>query len=366
VSLVVEPLAGTDVVRVSRWIFNCYVLPGDDGPVVVDAGLPGAPEDLAPVLSGMRRALQAVVRHPRAQRPRRRCRATGPQHGDAPVHLPETTLSYLSGATPRSPTGRAVASIWPTLADQRPVGRFSEPLAAVFVDHASLQAGESALDVGCGPGSLTAELVTRLGAGAVTAVDPSQPFVEAARRQLPGVDVRLGAVEALPFADGAFDVVLAQLVVHFMSDPLKGLAEMARVGRRVGACVWDHTSGTGPLSLFSKLHPRAVQRGRPPPALVAQRQRHLLDADASPVQAALREHVNLLADPVPVAEGEVDHVAFRVPAPVGDFVQNRDRGVLDSLSEVGDAGEKHGVVVPRPVGALPEGRCEVPVDRCCC
>ncbi len=53
-SLVRQPVGGTDVVRVSRWIFNCYVLPGDDGPVVVDAGLPGAPEDLAPVLSGMR------------------------------------------------------------------------------------------------------------------------------------------------------------------------------------------------------------------------------------------------------------------------------------------------------------------------
>jgi len=334
VSLVVEPLAGTDVVRVSRWIFNCYVVPGDDGPVVVDAGLPGAAEDLAPVLAGSRGALQAVVAtHGHSDHVAGAARLAA-RHGDAPVHLPETTLTYLTGVTPRTPTGRAVASIWPTIADQRPdacavlgltggagiagfgtargmvwtgpapaggladgrplpgasawtvlavpatpttaspsgtpargrcsrampsspraaapgsplssstaelharappgcwscrcttcclvtaglctatmsgrtgggerdrlartrlqthsvtfdvatddygrfMGRFSEPLAAVFADHASLQAGQSALDVGCGPGVVAAELATRLGTSAVTAFDPSQPFVEA-------------------------------------------------------------------------------------------------------------------------------------------------------------------------------------------
>ena len=52
---------------------------------------------------------------------------------------------------------------------------------------------------------------------------------------------------------GSFDAGLAQLVVHFMSDPVAGLAEIARVTRQGGviaACVWDHGSGQGPLSLF--------------------------------------------------------------------------------------------------------------------
>ena len=113
--------------------------------------------------------------------------------------------------------------------------------------------GQRVLDVGCGPGALTAELVARLGPESVAAVDPSAPFVEAARVRHPGVDVRHASAEALPFADRSFDAALAQLVVHFMADPIAGLAEMGRVTRRggvVAACVWDHAGGLGPLGLF--------------------------------------------------------------------------------------------------------------------
>jgi SAM-dependent methyltransferase len=133
------------------------------------------------------------------------------------------------------------------------MGRYSEPLAAPFADLAGVHAGQRALDVGCGPGALTAELVRRLGAGAVTATDPSRSFTEAVAARLPGVDVQLAAAERLPFGDGAFDVTLAQLVVHFMADPVAGLAEMGRVTRPggvVAACVWDHAGGGGPLTPF--------------------------------------------------------------------------------------------------------------------
>jgi SAM-dependent methyltransferase len=87
----------------------------------------------------------------------------------------------------------------------------------------------------------------------VTAVDPSAPFVAAARARNPGVDVRQAAAEHLPFPDGMFDAALAQLVVHFMGDPVAGLAEMARVTRPGGvaaACVWDYDGGHGPLGPF--------------------------------------------------------------------------------------------------------------------
>jgi len=133
------------------------------------------------------------------------------------------------------------------------MGRYSVPLAPEFAAFATVAAGQRVLDVGCGPGALTAELVSRLGPAAVAAVDPSEPFVAAARERHPGVSVRLAAAEQLPFEDQGFDAALAQLVVHFMTDPVGGLREMARVTRKhgvVAACVWDHAGGQGPLSVF--------------------------------------------------------------------------------------------------------------------
>ena len=133
------------------------------------------------------------------------------------------------------------------------MGRYSEPLAAQFADLAGARSGQRLLDVGCGPGALTAELVKRVGPDAVSAVEPSASFVAAARERLPGVDIRQAAAERLPFGDAAFDAALAQLVVHFMADPVAGLREMGRVTRPggvVAACVWDHAGGRGPLSAF--------------------------------------------------------------------------------------------------------------------
>ena len=133
------------------------------------------------------------------------------------------------------------------------MGRYSMPLAPVLADFAGIDGAERVLDVGCGPGALTTELVARLGAAAVSAVDPSEPFVDAARERHPGVDVRRAAAEELPFEDDVFGAALAQLVVHFMADPVAGLREMARVtesGGIVAACVWDHAGGRGPLSPF--------------------------------------------------------------------------------------------------------------------
>src|SRR5262249_46690441 len=111
------------------------------------------------------------------------------------------------------------------------MGRYSVPLAPRLADLAGVEAGQRVLDVGCGPGALTPELVERLGAAAVSAVDPSERFVAAARDRHPGVHVEHAAAEELPFVDGSFDATLAQLVVHFMADPVAGLREMKRVTR---------------------------------------------------------------------------------------------------------------------------------------
>src|SRR4029077_10703371 len=78
-------------------------------------------------------------------------------------------------------------------------------------------------------------------------------FVAAARARQPGLSVQRATAERLPCEDRQFDAALAQLVVHFMADPLAGLREMARVTRAdgvVAACVWDHAGGQGPLGVF--------------------------------------------------------------------------------------------------------------------
>lgn len=133
------------------------------------------------------------------------------------------------------------------------MGQYAEPLAGPFLEFAGIRTGQRALDVGCGPGALTAQLVQRLGADDVAAVDPSGSFVEAVSARLPDVDVRKGSAEQLPFPDNSFDCALAQLVVHFMTDPVAGLREMARVvapDGLVATCVWDHAGGGGPLTDF--------------------------------------------------------------------------------------------------------------------
>jgi SAM-dependent methyltransferase len=160
------------------------------------------------------------------------------------------------------------------------MGRYASPLAPRFADYAGVVPGGRVLDVGCGPGALTSELVRRVGADAVAAVDPSESFVEAARDRHPGVDVRLATAEQLPFSDAEFDVALAQLVVHFMTDPVAGLAEMARVtraGGTVAACVWDHAGGNGPISpLWDAVH-ELDQEARDESSLAGSRSGHLTE-----------------------------------------------------------------------------------------
>jgi ubiquinone/menaquinone biosynthesis C-methylase UbiE len=160
------------------------------------------------------------------------------------------------------------------------MGRYSVPLAPRFADFAGVDPGQRALDVGCGPGALTAELVGRLGPDGVAAVDPSAPFVAAARERHPGVRVQVAAAEQLPFGDQEFDAALAQLVVHFMADPVAGLREMARVTRKggvVAACVWDYGGGGAPIAVFwqaaRELDPAVEDESR----LAGARQGHLTE-----------------------------------------------------------------------------------------
>jgi SAM-dependent methyltransferase len=133
------------------------------------------------------------------------------------------------------------------------MGRYSLTLAGKFCDAAVVVAGQTALDVGCGPGALTGVLVSRLGATAVRACDPSLSFAAECAARYPGVVVKRGRAESIPFEDDTVDHAMAQLVLHFVSEPEAAAREMARVvrpGGTVSACVWDFDDGMEMLRGF--------------------------------------------------------------------------------------------------------------------
>jgi SAM-dependent methyltransferase len=156
-------------------------------------------------------------------------------------------------SAPQLTNGAALFSAADAAQYDRHVGRYNAELARSLIAFAGVSAGQTALDVGCGPGALTRELATVLGVQNVVAVDPSPSFVAAARARLPNIDIRVAAAESLPFDDDSFDHVLAQLVVNFMTDARAGVSEMARVtrrGGRVSAATWDYGDGMTFLRRF--------------------------------------------------------------------------------------------------------------------
>ncbi len=129
----------------------------------------------------------------------------------------------------------------PAEAYDRYIGRYSGQLARELIRVSGIREQQRALDVGCGPGALTAELARVVGPHNVSALDASEPYVEACRQRTPGADVRLGIAEALPFGVGEFDFVFALLVLNLLDDAEAGVREMTRVARPGGvvvASVW--------------------------------------------------------------------------------------------------------------------------------
>jgi SAM-dependent methyltransferase len=206
------------------------------------------------------------------------------------------------------------------------MGRWSRLLSGPFADLAGVRAGQQALDVGCGTGALTAELVARLGTDHVTAADPSAPFVAAMRERFPGLDVREAPADRLPYADDGFDVTLAQLVVHFMPDPVAGLREMARVTRPggvVGACVWDHAGQRGPLRDFWAAARMVVPEVDDESGLPGTREGHL--GELFEAAGLRRIESTALTVTLPLASFEAWWEPFtRGVGPAGAFVRSLD------------------------------------------
>jgi SAM-dependent methyltransferase len=226
----------------------------------------------------------------------------------------------------------------PADAYDRFMGVHSRQLAPQLADLAGVTPGDRVLDVGCGPGALTTELVERLGAESVSAVDPSETFVAAARERHSGIDVQRAAAEALPYPDAAYDAALAQLVVHFMTDPVGGLQEMARVTRPDGvvvACVWDHAGERSPLTLFWR----------------AAHDLHLGPEDESELPGARQGHLVELFEAAGLRDVEGSEVVARVQYPsFGDWWEPFGFGI-------GPAGAAYAALKPEEQVQLRD-RCE--------
>lgn len=221
----------------------------------------------------------------------------------------------------------------PADAYARFMGRFSTPLGIEFADFARVGPGQSVVDVGCGPGALTNELVRRLGARQVAAVDPSPPFVAALSTRQPDVDVRNASAEDLPFPDDSFDAALAQLVVHFMTDPVGGLREMARVTRPggvVAACVWDHDGGGSPLStcwdVARELDPDVVDES----GLAGAREGHLDELATAAGLGDVETALLTVAVPFSSFEDWWEPYTFGI-GPLGDYIRRLDDAGREAL-----------------------------------
>ena len=149
------------------------------------------------------------------------------------------------------------------------MGRWSRRLAEPFLDFAGAFSGEQILDVGCGTGSLAAALTRRFPAADVCAVDFSPVYIDYARRAAPDprITFEVGDACALRFPARRLDGVLALLLLHFVPNPERAIAEMRRVakpGATVAAAVWDVRGGFVANRMFydtaAALDPKAVER----------------------------------------------------------------------------------------------------------
>jgi SAM-dependent methyltransferase len=135
------------------------------------------------------------------------------------------------------------------------MGRWSRPLARVFVEWLRAKPAGHWLELGCGTGALTSTVCARAAPASIVACDPSLPFVEHARKNL--LDARASFVvagaNALPIREGGFDVVVSGLVLNFLPDPARVVAsirERVRPGGTVAATVWDYEEGMALLRCF--------------------------------------------------------------------------------------------------------------------
>ena len=141
---------------------------------------------------------------------------------------------------------------------ERYMGIWSQLAGEAFIDWLQVPEGRRWLDVGCGNGAFTELFVQRCAPASVAGIDPAEGMLEFARgrAQLAGANIRCGDAMALPFAPDSFDVAVMPLVIFFVPEPARGVAEMARVlapGGLAAAYAWDMDGGGFPYEVVHAL-----------------------------------------------------------------------------------------------------------------
>ena len=155
---------------------------------------------------------------------------------------------------------------------ERLMGRWSRKVGVQFLDWCKVPGGKAWLDVGCGNGAFTEEILAKANPSHVTGIDPAPAQIEFARKRLDGsrATFQIGNAQSLPFADGTFDVACMALVIAFVPNPAKGVAEMKRVtrsGGMIATYMWDLPNGGVPTSPFyAALRDMGVPVPMPPQA----------------------------------------------------------------------------------------------------
>lgn len=189
------------------------------------------------------------------------------------------------------------------------VGRWSRAVARAFLAPLGVPGGREWLDVGCGTGALARTIVERAAPATVLGIDRSEAFVADARRRVrdPRARFEIGDAQALPVASGTFDAVVSGLVLNFVPEPARMLAEMARAARAGGTVavyVWDYAGAMEMMRLFWDAA-KAID-----PAAAA------LDEGARFPVCAPGPLAALLGD---AGLGQVSTFAIDVPTPFRDF-----------------------------------------------
>ena len=146
---------------------------------------------------------------------------------------------------------------------ERYVGRWSRKVAAQFLSWLALPPGLRYADIGCGTGALCEAILDTCAPSNVTGIEPSQGFLDTARRRLGDrADLLEGNAAAIPLPDASVDVVVSGLVLNFVPDPRAALIEMSRIARDAGTLagyVWDYA---GRMELMRHFWDAAIEEDR--------------------------------------------------------------------------------------------------------